>query len=104
MTAPLKDGAKARIEFDIEFGQGLPLSETNYILNQINGQSQGLSLWLSVYFNIISYENFTSYESIVEIPIVISSSTSRSTLTVSSDVKVVIPFSTAQFLIATPSS
>ena len=52
--SPLKDGAKARIEFDIEFGQGLPLSETNYILNQINGQSQGLS----VYFNIILYENF----------------------------------------------
>ena len=30
--SPLKDGAEARIEFDIEFGQGLPLSATNYIL------------------------------------------------------------------------
>ena len=52
--SPLKDGAEARIEFDIEFGQGLPLSATNYILNQINGQP----LRLSVYFNIILYENF----------------------------------------------
>ena len=42
--SPLKDGAEARIEFDIEFGQGLPMSATNYILNQINGQPQGLSL------------------------------------------------------------
>ena len=56
--SPLKDGAEARIEFDIEFGQGLHLSATNYILNQINGQPQGLSLRLSVYFNIILYENF----------------------------------------------
>ena len=56
--SPLKDGAEARIEFDIEFGQGLILSATNYISNQIIGQPQGLSLRLSVYFNIILYENF----------------------------------------------
>ena len=42
--SPLKDGAEAQIEFDVEFGQGLPLSATNYILNQINGQPQGLSV------------------------------------------------------------
>ena len=39
-------------------GGVLHLSATNYILNQINGQPQGLSLRLSVYYNIILYENF----------------------------------------------
>ena len=42
--------------------------------------------------------------SIVEIPIVISSSTSKSTRTVSSDVSIVIPLRDAHFLMATPST
>ena len=52
----------------------------------------------------LMYIGTPQYLSIVEIPIVISSKTSSKTLMVSRDVKVVIPFSTAQFLIATPSS
>ena len=40
----------------------------------------------------------------VEIPMVISSSTSSSTCTVSSEVNMVMPFSTAQLRMATPSS
>ena len=39
--SPLKDGAEAQIEFDIEFGQGSPLSATNYILNQSTDNRKG---------------------------------------------------------------
>ena len=45
-----------------------------------------------------------SYELIVEMPMVVSSSTSKSTLTVSSDVSMVMLFSAAHRRIATPSS
>ncbi len=47
---------------------------------------------------------FSFYESIAEIPIVISSSTSSSTLTVSSEVNMVTLFSIAVRRIASPSS